>query len=129
VVDQGQTFARPNNHVTINGDNSGNIASGNHDVTQWAVTHSQLPTRDIAEIMQVIIEAAGAWQLPDRDRDELVRTAESAKYELDAAEPDEGQIKQLSGKVIRLLGHTVNAVLPVVLTKYLELKLGIGSAT
>jgi hypothetical protein len=78
--------------------------------------------------MQVIIEAAGAWQLPDRDRDELVRAAESAKYELDAAEPDEGHIKLLSGKVIRLLGRTIGTVLPVVLTKYLEYKLGIESA-
>jgi hypothetical protein len=111
--------------VTVQGNNSGNIASGNRDVTQTAATQNQLAATDITEIMKAVIETAGSLGLTDRDRDELVRTAESAQYELEAADPDTEQVKTLGSKVIRLLGHTAGTVLPVVLTKYLELKLGI----
>ena len=114
------------NTVNVHGANSGNIASGNRDVVQTAATRSGLDAAEIADIMRAVIEVAGQLGLPERDRAELSRTAESVQYELAASEPDVSQIKALGGKVIKLLGSTVGSALPVVLTKYLEMKLGLG---
>ncbi|MEU8236435.1 hypothetical protein AB0C12_43160 [Actinoplanes sp. NPDC048967] len=125
MTDYDQQLARTHHQVTVQGNNSGNIASGNRDVAQTAATQNQLAATDIAEIMKAVVEAAASLGLTERDRDELVRTAQSAQYELDADDPDPQQVKSLGSKVIRLLGRTTGAVLPVVLTKYLELKLGI----
>ncbi|MEU1586071.1 hypothetical protein [Micromonospora sp. NPDC005710] len=125
MTDHDQWLARTHHQVTVQGNNSGNIASGNRDVTQMAATQNQLAAIDIAEIMKAVVETAGSLGLTERDRDELVRTAESAQYELEAADPDAEQVKTLGSKVIRLLGRTAGTVLPVVLTKYLELKLGV----
>ncbi|AVT32973.1 hypothetical protein C6361_29910 [Plantactinospora sp. BC1] len=87
-----------------------------------------MATADIAEIMRAVIEVAGSLNMADRDRDELVRTAESAQYEIEGPNPDDGEIKSLGSRVIRFLGRASDSVVPVVLTKYLELKLGLGSA-
>jgi hypothetical protein len=129
VTGQDQPRARTHNLVTIQGNNSGNIASGNRDVTQTAVTQSNLPIADITQIMKAVVEVAGSLRLADRDRDELVRTAHSMQYELEATDLNEQEVITLGSKVVRLLGRTTSATaaaLPGVLIKYLEYKLGIG---
>ena len=120
---------RPNNTVNVHGNNSGNIASGNRDVTQFASTQNGMAVGDIAEIIRAVLEVAGSLQMEERDRGELVRAAESMEYELQGPRPDDAEIKSLGARVIRFLGRTAGAVLPVVLTKYLELKLGLESAS
>jgi hypothetical protein len=125
VSDYQRDLRAVSNIVNIQGDNSGNIASGNRDVIQMATTHNALDIADIAEIMHAVIEIADGLGLSDPERAELVRTAESAQYELSVPDPDVNAVKALGGKVIRFLGRTAGSVVPVVLTKYLELKLGI----
>ncbi|MGX4656307.1 hypothetical protein ACWCHM_21720 [Micromonospora sp. SCSIO 07396] len=126
MTDHDSQAFRPNNTVTVHGTNSGNIASGNRDVTQLASTQRNMAAADIAEIMRAVIEVAPSLNMTDRDREELVRAAESAQYEVEGPNPDDGEIKSLGGRVIRFLGRTGGSVVPVVLTKYLELKLGLG---
>ncbi|MDZ5447542.1 hypothetical protein U2F26_33370 [Micromonospora sp. 4G57] len=128
MTDHASHAFRPNNTVTVHGANSGNIASGNRDVTQFASTQGNMATADIAEIMRAVIEVAGSLNMADRDREELVRAAESVQYEIEGPNPDDGKIKSLGFRVIRFLGLASGSVVSVVLTKYLELKLGLGSA-
>ncbi|MEU8180279.1 hypothetical protein AB0B86_05810 [Micromonospora sp. NPDC049047] len=128
MTDHDSQAFRPNNTVTVHGTNSGNIASGNRDITQLATTQGNMATADIAEIMRAVIEVAESLNMADRDRKELVRAAESAQYEIDGPSPDDTEIKSLALRVIRFLGRASGSVVPAVLAKYLELKLGLGSA-